>query len=160
MRWSRRELLERGGLLAGALSLGVGLEAALGGPKAAAALSAGRRRTYTALVEAAVSHPSLRLDPACAAAATEDFADAYAAWAEHRRRWADRVLDALERSSARPFSALDGRGRCAHLSSCARLTSHEPTGAESERLDLVRQAMTLVAVGIGPAEGDHRLVTV
>jgi phytoene dehydrogenase-like protein len=59
-------------------------------------------------METVVTQPSVRLDPAVAPAAAEQFAAAYASWPADRRRDADAVLDALERSTASTgFSELD-----------------------------------------------------
>src|SRR4051794_24468487 len=110
---TRRQFLVRGGALAGALAVG-GTAAVLpaGGTAQASALSPARRRTYTALMEAVVTQPSMRLDPAIAAPAAADFAAAYAGWPPERRRDADAVLDALEHApAAGAFSGLDRRRR-------------------------------------------------
>src|SRR4051794_41304791 len=122
LRSSRRQFLARGGALAGVLTFTGVLPAAAqtaapeaGAAPAAAAtgaagLAAARRETYRALAATVLADPAMRLDPAAADAAASEFAGAYATWAPEAQRRADRALDALERSSARPFDALDARG--------------------------------------------------
>jgi hypothetical protein len=176
MRSSRREFLARGGALAGVLTIGAvapaAAQAASAPPATGAAtatgtagvvgLTATRRETYRALAETVVTEPGMRLAPAAADGAAAQFAAAYATWTPEAQRRAERVLDALERSSARPFAKLDARGRSEHLRACARPTDDEPIGAERERLDLAEQALSLAAVAIGPSGGelDRPMVTV
>jgi hypothetical protein len=191
MRSSRREFIARGGALAGALTLtGAGsaaaherrpappaetvptpAEPAVPPPPAAAeapaaatapGLTDARRTTYRALAETVVTEPGMRLTPAAADTAAAGFAAAYAAWPAERQRRADQVLDALERSAGRSFAKLDGRGRSAHLRTCAKPTDDEPIGGERERLDLAEQALALAAVAVGPSgnELDRPMVTV
>jgi len=174
MRSSRREFLARGGALASVLTIGaIGPAAAQAqsvppgtgaatGAAGAVGLTAARRETYRALAETVVTEPGMRLAPAAADGAAAQFAAAYATWTPDAQRRAERVLDALERSSARPFAKLDARGRSEHLRACARPTDDEPIGAERQRLDLAEQAMSLAAVAIGPSgdELDRPMVTV
>ena len=190
MRSSRRQFLARGGALAGALTMTGAASAAAherrpvppaetvpeappppAAPVAPAAeppaptapgLTDARRATYRALAETVVTEPGMRLTPAAADTAAAGFAAAYAAWPAERQRHADRVLDALERSAGRSFAKLDGRGRSAHLRTCAKPTDDEPIGTERERLDLAEQALALAAVAVGPSgnELDRPMVTV
>jgi hypothetical protein len=188
MRSSRREFLARGGALAGVMTItGAGsaaarepkpappAETAPEPPQAAPAapvtaepapavpgLTDARRETYRALAETVVTEPGMRLTPDAADSAAAGFAAAYATWAPERQRRADRVLDALDRSAGRSFARLDGRGRSAHLRTCARPTDDEPIGAERERLDLAEEALSLAAVAVGPSgnELDRPMVTV
>src|SRR3954452_16821928 len=118
---TRRQLLTRGGAAAGALAIGgtaapvptrggaAAAALAIGGRAAllptrgradATGLTAARQRTYTPLLETVVTQPALRLDPAVAGAGAEPFAGRYASGPADRRRDADAVLDALERSTA------------------------------------------------------------
>jgi len=160
---TRRQFLVRGGALAGALAVG-GTTAGLlpaGGTAQTSALSPARRRTYTALMEAVVTQPSMRLDAAIAPGAATDFAAAYAGWPPERRRDADAVLDALERSSAATgFSGLDRHARGEELRARARATSAHPDAAERQRLDLAARALELAAVVLGPPDSGHQIVTV
>jgi hypothetical protein len=159
---TRRQFLVRGGALAGALAVG-GTAAVLpaGGTAQATALSSARRRTYTALMEAVVTQPSMRLDPAIAPAAAADFATAYAGWTPDRRRDADAVLDALERGpAAGAFSGLDRGRRGAELRDGSRATRSSPTGAEHARLELTSRALELAAVVLCPPDLGHQIVTV
>jgi hypothetical protein len=172
MRSSRREFLARGGALAGVLTIGgIAPAAAKTAPAVpavpetaagAVGLTAARSETYRALAETVVTDPGMRLSPAAADAAAAQFAAAYATWTPEAQRRAERVLDALERSSARPFAKLDGRGRSEHLRACSRPTNDDPVGPERQRLDLAEQAMSLAAVAIGPSgdELDRPMVTV
>jgi hypothetical protein len=152
----------RGGALAGALALGgsAALEPS-GGSAQAAALTAARRRTYTALMETVVTGPSLRLDPSVAPDAAEQFAAAYASWPPDRRSDADAVLDALERASAGgSFSDLDPARRDAELRARGRAAHAAPAAAERARLDVTRRALDLAAVVLGPPDSGHHIVTV
>ena len=159
---TRRQFLVRGSALAGALAIGGAGSLLSGGSSAqAAGLTPARRRTYTALMEAVVVQPSLRLDPALAPQAADAFAAAYATWPEDRRREADGVLDALERESAPgAFSALDRDRRSRDLRERARVTSARPAGAERERLVLTDRALALAAVTLGQPDSGHQTVTV
>jgi hypothetical protein len=151
----------RGGAAAGVLAVG-GTAALLPtrGRADATGLTAARQRTYTALMETVVTQPSVRLDPAVAPAAAEQFAAAYASWPADRRRDADAVLDALERSTASGFSGLDRRRRGEELRARARVTSPRPGAAERERLELTADALGLAAVVLGPPDSGHQIVTV
>src|SRR4051794_41813845 len=85
---TRRQFLVRGGALAGALAVG-GTTAGLlpaGGTAQTSALSPARRRTYTALMEAARTQPSMRPDPAIAPGAATDLPASHAGWPPPRRR--------------------------------------------------------------------------
>jgi hypothetical protein len=160
---TRRQFLARGGALAGALALG-GTAAAVApsrGTAQAAALTDARRGTYTALMEAVMAQPSMRIDPALAPRATDTFAAAYADWPEEQRGQADAVLDALERApAAGGFSALGRGARGAELRAGARVTSARPTGAEHRRLELTSRALELAAVALVPPDSGHQIVTV
>jgi hypothetical protein len=151
----------RGGAAAGVLAVG-GTAALLPtrGRADATGLTAARQRTYTALMETVVTQPSVRLDPAVAPAAAEQFAAAYASWPADRRRDADAVLDALERSTASGFSGLDRRRRGEELRARARVTSPRPAAAERARLELTADALGLAAVVLGPPDSGHQIVTV
>jgi len=124
----------------------------------AAALSAARRRTYTALVESVVTGPEMRLDAAVAPEASARFATAYASWPPQRRRDADAVLDAIERSVG--LSRLDPVRRGEELRTRSRATTARPAAAERERLDATARALELVAVVLGPPDSGHQIVTV
>jgi hypothetical protein len=160
---TRRQFLVRGGVAAAALAVG-GAATVLprGGSSAqAAGLTPARRATYTALMEAVVTQPALRLDPAVAPIAADDFAAAYATWPEDRRRQADAVLDALEREPATvAFSGLDRGRRGQELREGSRVSQSRPTGAEHERLELTSQALELAAVSLGQPDSGHEIVTV
>ena len=159
---TRRQFLIRGGAAAGVLAIG-GTAALLPtrGRADATGLTAARQRTYTALMETVVTQPSMRLDPAVAPAAAEQFAAAYASWPADRRRDADAVLDALERSPASTgFAGLDRQRRDAELRARASVTSPRPAAAERERLDLTARALGLAAVVLGPPDSGHQIVTV
>jgi hypothetical protein len=159
---TRRQFLARGGALAGVLAVG-GTAAVLpaGGRAQAAGLTATRRRTYTALMEAVVTQPAVRLDPAVAPGAADAFAAAYSSWPDERRRQADAVLDALEREpAAAGFSALDRRGRGEQLRAGSQVSDPRPAGAEHERLELTAQALELAAVVLAPPDSGHQIVTV
>jgi hypothetical protein len=159
---TRRQFLVRGGALAGALAAG-GAAALVpsGGHAQTTALSPARRQTYTALMEAVVTAPSMRLDPAVALGAAAAFAEAYAGWPAQRRRDADAVLDALEAAAgAAGFSRLDPRRRGAELHAAARATSARPTRTERDRIDVTARALELAAVVLGPPDSGHQIVTV
>jgi uncharacterized protein YfaS (alpha-2-macroglobulin family) len=159
---TRRQFLMRGGALVGLLAAGgtAALLPSRGGAQAVA-LTTARRETYTALMETVVTQPSLRLDPAVAPAAAAQFAAAYASWPADRRRDADAVLDALERSTASVgFSRLDRGRRGEELRDHARATSARPAAAERERLELTARALELAAVVLGPPDSGHQIVTV
>jgi hypothetical protein len=161
-RITRRQFVLRGGAAAAALAVGgvVGL-APSGGSAEAAALTPARRRTYTALMEAVVTGPSLRLDPAVAPLAADQFAAVYAEWPPDRRSDADAVLDALEQAPAGgSFSGLDRGRRDAELRARGRATRATPTAAERARLDLTARALELAAVVLGPHDSGHQIVTV
>jgi hypothetical protein len=152
----------RGGAAAGVLAVG-GTAALLPtrGRADATGLTAARQRTYTALMETVVTQPSVRLDPAVAPAAAEQFAAAYASWPADRRRDADAVLDALEAApAAGAFSGLDRGRRGAELRDGSRATRPSPTGAEHARLDLTSRALELAAVVLCPPDLGHQIVTV
>src|SRR3954468_10693237 len=159
---TRRQFLTRGGAAAGVLAIG-GTAALLPtrGRADATGVTAARQRTYTALMETVVTQPALRLDPAVAAPAAEQFAAVYASWPVDRRRDADAVLDALERSTASiGFSGLDRGRRGEGLRAPARATPPRPTAAERERLDLTARVLELAAVVLGPSDSGHQIVTV
>ena len=161
-RITRRQFVLRGGALAAALAVGgtAGLGTS-GGSAQAAALTPARRRTYTALMEAVVTGPSLRLDPAVAPLAAEQFAAAYEEWPPDRRADADAVLDALEQAPAGgSFSGLDRGRRGAELRARGRATRATPTAAERARLDITARALELAAVVLGPHDAGHQIVTV
>jgi hypothetical protein len=112
-------------------------------------------------MEAVVTGPSLRLDPAVAPEAAEQFAAAYVDWPPDRRRDADAVLDALEASpAAGAFSGLDRRRRGAELRARGRATRPSPSAAERADLDLTARALSLAAVVLGPRDSGHQIVTV
>lgn len=160
---TRREFLQWGGAVAGALAVGGAATVLPSGGSAtaeAAGLSAARRRTYTALVEAVAVQPSVRLDPSVAAPATEDFAAAYDAWPDERRAQADAVLDALERAPAGGFSGMHRDRRGAELHARCDVRHARPTAAEHERSELARRALELASVALGPTDYGHMIVTV
>jgi hypothetical protein len=160
---TRRQFLVRGGVAAAALAAGGVATVLPGGPTSAqaAGLTPARRRTYTALMEAVVTQPALRLDPAVAPAAADTFAAAYATWPDDRRARADAVLDALEAEPATAgFSGLDRGRRGQELREGSRVTEAHPTGAEHQRLELTAQALELAAVALVPPDSGHQIVTV
>lgn len=158
---TRRQFVQRGGALAGAMVLGGSLGLAwTGGTAQAAGLTEARRRTYAALIEAVAVQPSVRLDAAVASDAAATFAAAYGAWPQERRRQVDAVLDALERAPAGGFCALERRRRGDDLRARCRVSRSRPAGAEHERLDLARRALELAAVALGPEDAGHAIVTV
>ena len=156
---TRRQFLTRGGAAAALLAAG-GTAALLPsrGTAQATSLSAARQQTYTALMETVVTQPSIRLDPAVAPGAARQFAAAYAGWPPERRRDADAVLDALERSVG--LSGLDRRRRGEELRARAHPTTARPAAAERERLELSVRALELAAVVLGPSDSGHQIVTV
>src|SRR3954470_22980955 len=103
----RRRFLMSSGVAAVALALRVPISSAA---PSGAALTADRRATYTSLVEAVLADPSMRVDPSLAQGSADEFAAAYADWPAELQRGADKVLDAVERSSSRGFSKED-RGK-------------------------------------------------
>jgi hypothetical protein len=160
---TRRQFLARGGAVAGALALGgaAAVVAPSRGTAEAVGLTAARERTYTALMEAVLVQPSLRLDPALAPRAADAFAAVYADWPAEQRHHADAVLDALERApGAAGFSALGPDDRAAQLRAGARVTRARPTPDDRDRLQLTTGALELAAAVLGPPDSGHQLVTV
>lgn len=98
---TRRELLQRGGILAGALWVGRWSGASPSSASTAGggrlALAAERRRVYAALADTFVAGPAMRLPAAAGERVTADFERAYVTWPAADRSRADAVLDALGR---------------------------------------------------------------
>jgi len=156
---TRRQFLARSGALAGALAVGgTAVVLPTRGRAEAAALSPARQETYTALLETVVTGPAMRLDAAVAPEAAARFATVYASWPADRRRDADAVLDALERSLG--LSRLDRVRRGEELRSHARATTARPGDGERERLELTARALELAAAVLGPSDSGHQIVTV
>ncbi len=146
---TRRELLQRGGLLTGAIVVGSWSAAA---PASAAntvgagvALSEEQRRTYSSLVETVVTGPGMRLPASATQQALSDFESAYTAWPDAERRDADAVLDALARDAR-----MQNRSQRA-----AMLRGSNPHDAE-----LAYRACGLAAVALSSEDDDHAEVTV
>lgn len=152
---TRRQFLTRSGGAAGALAL-AGWTAAPAGAATAAGLSAPRRRTYQALIEAVAPEAPFRLDAAVAAGAAAEFAALYAGWPPSARERADDLLDALG-----PTFARADRGRRARwLHDNGRVRSSAPAGAERDRLAMTQDALSLVAVTLGPDDDGRLAVTI
>ena len=146
---TRRELLQRSSLLAGALVLGSWSVASPAG--AATAVSAGvglsdaRRSTYLSLAESFVTAPGMRLPPSASEQVLGDFESIYSAWPASEQRHADAVLDTLARD-ARMKNGLQRR---------EMLRGSNPRDAE-----LAYRAHSLVAVALASEPNDHAEVTV
>ena len=136
---TRRELLQRGGLLAGVAALGtLGWgTTSVGATTSAVALSEERRRIYGALAETVVTGPGLRLPADAAAGVVSDFEAAYITWAAPDRNRADGVLDAL----GRDFEKQGRKERAGVL---------HPANENARAADLAYRARTLVAIAITP----------
>jgi hypothetical protein len=146
---TRRELLQRGGLLAGAIAVGSWSAAAPAGTATAAvasvALSDERRHSYSALAEAVVTGPTMRLPASAAEQVVVDFESAYITWPVAERRHANTVLDALARDAR-----MQNRSQRA-----AMLRGSNPRDAE-----LAYRACGLVAVALSSGLDDHAEVSV
>ncbi len=146
---TRRELLHRGGLLAGALVVGSWSTAPIGAARpggASVALAGERRSTYAALAATVLTGPGMRLPEAAAEQAVADFEAVYAAWPDAERRHADVLLDALARDArmkTRPGRVEVLRG------------SRSPRDGE-----LAYRAQALVRVALSNGGDDHAEVTV
>lgn len=158
---TRREILRRGGVLAGALLLGAAPGAtAIGGTRARgtrgapgrSGLDDARRGAFAALAAVALTDPALRLDPAAAGELTGSFAAEYETWPDERRRAAEGVLDGLSRSAGRDFGRMDTEACRAHLRGLGRIKHAEPDAAECERTTLAAAALALVVPLLGPAD--------
>lgn len=130
---TRRQLIRRGGVVAGALWLGT---TATASATTSTALTPARRATFAALAETVFTGPSYRLSAAAAEPATADFATAYATWPTADRKRADLVLDQLAR--------LDRKGREQAL---------RPPGQERRELELAERALALVAITTRAEDG-------
>ena len=145
----RRRFLMSTGVAAVALALRVPISSAA---PSGTALAGDRRATYVSLAEAVLADPSMRVDPSLAQGAADEFAAVYAGWPADLQRGADKVLDAVERSTSRGFSKEDRDNRHAKLQELGRPTTPDPQPAERQRLELAQDALTLVAVTVGPAD--------
>jgi len=96
----------------------------------------------------------MRVDPSLAQGAADEFAAAYAEWPAELQRRADKILDAVERSSNRGFSKEDRGNRHERLHELGRPTTPDPQPAERQQLDLAQDALALVAVTVGPEADD------
>jgi DNA segregation ATPase FtsK/SpoIIIE-like protein len=149
MGGTRRHFLALTAGAAGAAALGARVPAravAAVAPGSAATLTAQRRRTYAALIEAVAPEDPFRLDPSVAGAAADELAERYAAWGPAARARADRVLDALGPA----FVRSDRARRARWLRDRSRARSHTPAGRERDALDLAERALALAAVTLGP----------
>jgi hypothetical protein len=152
---TRRQFLARSGGAAGAVAL-VGWTAMPAGTATAAGLSAGRKRTYEALVEAVAPEAAFRLDATVAPGAADEFAALYARWSRSERERADALLDGLG-----PTFARAQRGRRAQwLHDSGRARSSAPGAAERDRLAMAQDALSLVAVTLGPDDDGRLAVTI
>ena len=160
-RLSRRELLQRGALIAAAASVPAALPSdllasAFAGP---GGLAPARADTYRALVQAMALSPSYRLDPSVADEAARRFEARYASMPEVARDHADRVLDSLEASAARSFSKMPTADRWTHLQRAGNPASAAPTGDERKRLRLASDSLGLIALVVGTDDGAPHEVT-
>src|SRR4051794_9532184 len=154
----RRRFLVSSGAAALALALRVPLSSAA---PSGAALTADRRTIYASLVEAVLVDPSMRVDPALAQGSADEFAAAYAQWPADLQRRADRILDAVERSTNRGYSKEPRGKRHDALQELGRPTTPDPQPAERARLDLAQDALALVAVTVGqPDESTPAPITI
>lgn len=134
---SRRQLLLRGGVAAGALTLARVPSAAWAAP--GARLSPARRTTYRRLVGALAKSPDGRARHKAGAAAARDFADWYGAQPEALRANADAVLDDLGRWWDGSYAGLTrsaGAARTATVASAlglAERTTEPPPLDEDDR---------------------------
>jgi hypothetical protein len=133
---SRRQLLVRGGVLAGTLTFSRVPAAALAAR--AGVLSAGRRRTYRALVAALAASPDGRCRHADSGRAARAFAEWYAGQPPTVRAHVDGVLDGLG-------AWWDG--------SYAGLT-RSAAGADPARAATIASAMALAARTTEPPPSD------
>jgi hypothetical protein len=139
---TRRELLQRGGLLAGVLALGPLAPRALASATAApVGLREERRRVFAALADTVVTGPTMLLPAAAGARAVSDFESVYANWPVSEQRRADKILDALGRS----FATRGRAGREAVL---------HPVSGGSRAAELAAQAWSLASVAIGPGDDE------
>lgn len=154
-RLSRRELLQRGALVAAAASLPAAVSSDLVASAFAAPRSPAPARldTYTALVEAMAVSPSYRLDPSVAGEAARRFQASYAGMSQVARDHADGVLDALETSPGRSFSKMSPGERCAYLRTESEPGSAAPSGGERKRLRLASDSLGLIALVVA-TDGD------
>jgi hypothetical protein len=130
---TRRQLIRRGGAVAGAVWLGTSATATA---TTSTGLTPARRAAFAALAETVFTGPAYRLPASAAAPATADFATAYAAWPAADRHRADQVLDQIAR--------LDRRGRQRAVS---------PPGIERRETELAERALALVAVTTAAGDG-------
>jgi hypothetical protein len=160
-RLSRRELLQRGALIAAAASAPAVLPSEFLASAFAAPerLGTTRAATYTALVQAMAVSPAHRLDPSVAVEATRRFEESYAGMPQVARDHADRVLDDLEASAARSFSEMPAAERCAHLQRTGNPASATPMGGEHRRLRLASESLGLVAVVLSTGDSSPQEVT-
>ncbi len=144
---TRRSFLARSAAAAFVLAAaGAGGSELLRAAARPAGLSAARRRTYVALVDAVGRGTRSQVDAAGAGAAARHLSSEYTAALEPTRAGIDQVLDRLERAPAgpRPFSALDLAARIALLRALAG-------GAD----DLAGRAVALAAAPFHPPAGDY-----
>lgn len=145
---NRRQLLGRGGLLAGALavaSLGVAapLRRAIAATYAEPGFTPARRRAYVDLVTALGGTDGTQIDASRAEWAADSFAASYDARLPDNQRLVDSILDDLGRGG--------GRGQLRSLAS----------GRRRDR-DLSAQAAALAALPFSPQldDGDYQPVPV
>ena len=137
---NRRQLLGRGGLLAGALgavSLGLTgpLARTLAASPATGGFTPGRRQAYVGLVTALGGADGTQIDASRSAWAADRFADDYENRLPDNQREVDAILDQLGRGT--------GRGRLRSLA-----------GGHREDRDLADQAAALAALPFSPTIED------
>src|SRR3954466_12647941 len=133
------------GVAAVALALRVPISSAA---PSGTALADDRRATYVSVAEAVLADPSMRVDPSLPPGAADEVAPVFAGGPADLQRGADKVLDAVERSTSRGFSKEDRDNRHAKLQELGRPTTPDPQPAERQRLELAQDALTLVAVTV------------
>lgn len=142
---TRRELLRRTGLTAGALTLGSWTTLTSTGaatPTTRVALTPERCATYAALLDTVLQGPSMRLGGQAAEQAVGAFEATYVLWPADARRRADATLDALARDMRRS-DRHDREGALA------------PAGIERQELELAERGLALVAVTVAHASDDE-----
>ncbi len=140
---TRREIIRRGGLFAGAIALGSwSFGNGTAHATARAALAPARQGAFTALAEIVVTGPGLRLGPDAVRQTVAQFESAYARWPAVDRARANTVLDALSHE----FSGRSPAARAAALT---------PSATNPRAAQLAYDARNLMALALG-ADDDQR----